>query len=157
MSRLKIQTLRFSKQILIAEREFGVQAMPLTTLSTNEYTKIYNNKYLVKYTIGRGSFGTVFKVVDILTGAYQLVRFILLLLILTAFLKFKLYFQSALKEIISDTSHKKDINTLNEIIILRGIDHDHVIKCLDCFINDELGFYSNCIVSEFCEVHILIY
>jgi hypothetical protein len=63
--------LKFSKQILIAEREYGVQAMQNTVnLETNEYTKIYNKKYLVKYTINRGSFGTVFKVVDILNGAY---------------------------------------------------------------------------------------
>ena len=93
MIRKKIQTLRFSKQILSAEREFGVQAMALTTLSTNEYTKIYNNKYLVKYTIGRGSFGTVFKVVDILTGAYQLVKFILSFIILTVFSETQITFK----------------------------------------------------------------
>jgi hypothetical protein len=63
--------LKYSKQILIAEREYGVQDMQNTVnLETNEYTKIYNKKYLVKHTINRGSFGTVFKVVDILNGAY---------------------------------------------------------------------------------------
>jgi serine/threonine protein kinase len=68
------------------------------------------------------------------------------------FLSKLIFFESALKEINSDTPHKKDINALNEVKILRDLDHEHIIKCIDCFVNEDVFFYTNCIVSEFCEV-----
>ena len=65
-------------------------------------------------------------------------------------------FPSALKEIASDMSHKKDVNTLDEVKILTSLNHENIINCIDCFINENSGiFFSNCIVSEFCDVAFL--
>ena len=54
--------------LLKGEREFGMKATIANTLHTNVSNKIFDNKYLVQSLINRGSFGTVFKVINIQTN-----------------------------------------------------------------------------------------
>ena len=84
-----------------------------------------NDNYEIKEVLGEGSFGSVRKVTHKRTHEDRAIKILL-------------------KKKLNKPEHMKDI--LNEVSILRGLDHPNILKVYECY-QDK---FSYCIVTEMC-------
>ena len=82
-------------------------------------------KYEILRNIGKGSFGNVFKIRNRKSGDIQVIK----------------------KIELKDRSKKEQTGAMEEVNILKKLDHVNILKYLDSFIENG----NLCIITEYCE------